>query len=197
MKKILLLLSILVIFSNCKDDEVTTGPSLTDYPLTFELEEIQDNTNMTVNLFTQGGEIIADPTSGVVIELSNNIITEREEWLYPSIILHNDGTPSEIVLSENESNAQDDYNPITYEIIDNNYVITTANNIEIQSTVDETTKKLTIPYYSYYKVSSQNPTILRGHLPQSFAYSFIDTTNFIQGDTMATIKYDVIYKLAE
>lgn len=197
MKKTLLLFSILVIFSNCKDDEVTTGPSLTDYPLTFELEEIEDNTNMTVNLFTQDGEITADPTSNVVIQLSNNIITEREEWLYPSITLHNDGTPSEIGLSENEPNSQDDYNPITYEITGNNYVITTANNIEIQSTVDETTKKLTVPYYSYYKVSPQNPTTLRGHLPQSFVYSFIDTANFIQGDTMATIEYNVIYKLVE
>jgi len=198
MKKTLLLFAILITSIGCKDDETTDPmPSLTDYPLTFEFDRIEDNTNMAVQLFTDGGEISADPTSNVVKELSNNIITEREDWVFQSMTLYNDGIPSEILLSENESSAQSDTNPITYEITGDNYVFTTANNIEIQSTVDENTNELTIPYYSYYKVANQPPTPLVGHIPQSFVYYFIDTTNFVQGDTMATIQYNAIYKLID
>jgi len=199
MKKTILLFFILVIFFGCKDDEMMPEPtpSLTDYPLTFEFNRIEADANMDVHLFTDEGEITTNPTSNVVKELSNNVINQREDWVYQSLTLYDDGRPSEIVLSENEASAQDDYNPITYGIVGNSYVFTTANNIEIQSTVNEDTNELTIPYYSYYKISSQSPMVLRGHAPQSFVYYFVDTMNFIEGDTMATIQYDVIYKLAD
>ncbi len=198
MKKTLLLFVILVISISCRDDEMTSNSlSLTDFPLTFQYERIEDDTNMEIQLFTDEGEIPIDFTSNVVEQLSNNVINQREDWIFQSMTLHDDGTPSEIIPSENESSAQDDYNPIIYEITGNNYVITTANSVEIQATVNETTNELTIPYYSFFKISPQSPTTLTGHSPQSFVNYFVDTTNFIQGDTMATIKYNAIYKLTD
>jgi len=196
MKKTLLFFAIFIISVGCKDDE-SDSPSLTDYPITFAFDRIEDDTNMEVQLFINQGEIPTDFTSNVVKELSDNVINQREDWVFQSITLYDDGTPSEIIPSENESAAQDDYNPITYEITDDNYVFITANNVEIQSTVDKNTNELTIPYYSFFKTSSQSPMTLTGHSPQSFVNFFVDTTNFIQGDTMATIQYNAIYKLTD
>lgn len=194
MKKTLLLFAILIISIGCKDDE-TPDTSLTNYPLTFEFDRIEDNTDMEIQLFTDEGEIPTDFTSNVVKQLSNNVINQREDWIFRSMTLYDDGTPSEILPSENELSAIDDYNPITYEITDNNYVFTTANAVEIQSTVDANTNELTIPYYSFFKTSPQSPMTLTGHSPQSFVNFFVDTANFIERDTLATIKYNAIYKL--